>query len=373
MAAGLAGVLLAGAAGAGSVAQAAEGGVPEKAAEQASGYQWKKLYTGTSYTGALLAVGDKDVWRFAGRYPDGGYITPLAWHWDGKTWRKSALPKKAKGAVEQPAAASSRDVWVSLNSGVDSYGYATFLHWNGKAWKISKMLPEYSSYTAGPVLPFKSGKAAGFFGGRLWLYDGKTWRESYADRAVYGASGTSPTDLWGIGEWESPKLYRFDGRRWKAKPTGTALKIDNTSCLEERPNKSYRCSATMRPVLTLAQSSRRVLVVAATDDWPTENWRVLRWNGERWSKLTGTYQGYFIGDPVDDGAGGFWSGASSDGNESHVLHVTGKGRVVKYDLPAKGIELGALSVSPRGTVFISGGRPTADGNDYTHFVWRLAR
>ncbi|WP_148085878.1 hypothetical protein [Actinocorallia herbida] len=367
-AAGLAGVLLVGTASAGSVAQAAgSGGEPERAIEQASGYRWTKLHTGSS-SSTLLAAGDKDLWRFSGRYPDGGYITPLAWHWDGKTWRKSALPKKAKGAVERPAASSPRDVWVSLNSGVDSYGYATFLHWNGKTWKISKVLPKYSSYAAGPVLPFKSGKAAGFFGQRLWLYDGGTWRESRADREVYGASGVSPGDLWAIGGWGNPKVYRFDGGRWKAGSIGAPLKIDPAPCLKERPNKSFSCSGTLIPTQTLAQSSRRVLAVTTTEEWPTERWRVVRWNGRSWSKLTGTYKGV-VGHAVDDGTGGLWS-VVSDATGNHVVHVTGKGRVVEYASPAKDIYLGSLSVSPSGTVFVSGDR---EGDGYTSYVWRLTR
>ncbi|MDX6743444.1 hypothetical protein [Actinocorallia sp. A-T 12471] len=346
----------------------------------AAGHRWKVLWKAGGegdFVAEIVAAGPKDLWAFSGRYPDSGFIVPKARHWDGKKWRVVKLPARAKGGIEFAAAASSKDIWANFNQSVDSDGYAGILHWDGKTWKVSKRLPRYSSYRANEILPFGGGKAAGFFGNRLWLNDGRSWTESRADRPVISPSGGSARAIWALGEdqgsgggfpFSAPKVYRFNGTSWRHVPVPKALlRTDRGPCLKQEPKGE--CSGELYPNAILV-SADRVLLTATTWGWPTDNWRALVWRGGKWRALTGLRR-HSVGDVESDGSGGFWA-VTYRGARAQVVHVTAKGKVIQYPSPAKGAHFDRISVTPSGTVFAAGYVIDAADN-YAGRVWRLDR
>jgi hypothetical protein len=64
-------------------------------------------------------------------------ITPIAEHWDGRSWTQIWVPSPHHAHVDLTAVSelSPTDVWATGRRG-DFHTNAVFEHWNGLAWSI---------------------------------------------------------------------------------------------------------------------------------------------------------------------------------------------------------------------------------------------
>jgi hypothetical protein len=80
---------------------------------------------------AAVAPGPRDLWVFAGDFPQAGPLN--AAHFDGTAWSSVKLP--VDPGTDSVSALSPRDIW--LEGSVSSPGTAprpVVMHWNGRAW-----------------------------------------------------------------------------------------------------------------------------------------------------------------------------------------------------------------------------------------------
>jgi hypothetical protein len=131
---------------------------------------------------AVAALSPRDVWavgayKTSNRSGDG----PVAYHWNGTSWRRVAVPNQPGAArynlggwpLGAIAAVSPTDIWA-----VPQAGHA--LHWDGRSWQVitSPGPPQYS-------VP------------------------------VSAASAVSTRDIWAVGP-DSLTAYHWNGQRWSA-------------------------------------------------------------------------------------------------------------------------------------------------------------
>ena len=104
---------------------------------------------------SVTATGPRDAWAL-GSAGIGSACSDLE-HWDGRAWRRIAVPRAAgaAGTFSPPVAASSgRDAWIfpALPSArYCSYQYA--LHWDGRAWHRSDFPAKITVSTAAAFGP----------------------------------------------------------------------------------------------------------------------------------------------------------------------------------------------------------------------------
>jgi hypothetical protein len=98
---------------------------------------------------ATVAIADNDIWAVG--YDDvqvapPAYNSPLAMHFDGKSWSIVPTPTLSSGGVNPPnaqffgvGAVSSKDVWaVGIKTGPENpdFGEQLIEHWDGTAWSV---------------------------------------------------------------------------------------------------------------------------------------------------------------------------------------------------------------------------------------------
>ncbi len=90
---------------------------------------------GTSWIGALTALGPDDVWAVGGKMVD-GVEHPYALHWDGSAWKASATPKAADGRLRGVGRNSRGELWAVGGKGAVSVA----LRWNraGTRWEQTR-------------------------------------------------------------------------------------------------------------------------------------------------------------------------------------------------------------------------------------------
>jgi hypothetical protein len=140
----------------------------------------------SGYLEAVGASGSSDVWAVGNAANASGTRTVLfADHWDGRSWRRVAVPSPDAGTsfLYGVDAVSHRDAWA-----VGTSGDASLIeHWDGQAWSV---VPE--------AQPDGGGSGA----------------------ALFGVSADSAGDVWAVGQTTDengvarPLAEHFDGTRW---------------------------------------------------------------------------------------------------------------------------------------------------------------
>lgn len=146
---------------------------------------------GQANASAVAAVAPDDVW-LAGYFLDssGNENGSFIEHWDGSTWSVVSFPDQRQVALQGLYAASATGVWaVGLFDGTDRAPIV--LHWDGRTWSAE-------------TSPIPSG---------------------HEDAVFSSVSGTSPDDVWAVGDSFDISLGQFvplaehwDGQSWSAVP-----------------------------------------------------------------------------------------------------------------------------------------------------------
>ncbi|RMI47824.1 hypothetical protein EBO15_00560 [Actinomadura harenae] len=162
-----------------------------------------------------------------------GMFSSLMLHWDGRAWKKVALPEV--GRVNQVSASSASDVWASAD--------CALLHWDGHAWSRVPYEPIPGAQQSGnEAVKAVTARDAWMTGstydsvtqverGFVQHWDGRRWRNVPLPKlgdsfGLDGIDARGPDDAWAVGtdttkndtQPEGVILLHWDGRVWKRVP-----------------------------------------------------------------------------------------------------------------------------------------------------------
>ncbi|MDX6307103.1 MAG: hypothetical protein QOI06_149 [Nocardioidaceae bacterium] len=163
--------------------------------ERWNGSRWRRLSVPERVAHApidpIAVLSDTDVWA-VGLIPkqQGNADLPYVVHWDGQTWQHTPLPGATTDTfIEDATAISATDAWLVGDLRTNAHGglKPVSYHWSGNSWERVN-------------LPATKGRRTGLF----------------------GVSGTSSTDVWGVGATvnrvgtRDPETYvvHWDGSAW---------------------------------------------------------------------------------------------------------------------------------------------------------------
>ena len=303
----------------------ASGGGPARPAglsPSAGSSGWRTVATvpagSTALLSAVTAGRPGGAWA-VGQVFAAGAPAPLVEHWDGRDWRRVAVPRGVvrPGVPYDPATvvAGPRDLWAFGITG-------QWLHWDG-AW------------SAGTLSDATDLDASAMFGPRdVWAfgvldpntrprpyaarYDGSRWHRIAVPGhdGIDGVSAVSPSDIWAVlgtpqtSAWTGPgALVHWNGRRWRT--VGLPARL-----------------ATPRLGSVLARSATSVWVGGAIRNRAGGSSEAVgHWNGRGWTVVTlpapAGRAHYHVTQLVTDGAGGIWAigqCASCDRIPSRLWH-----------------------------------------------------
>ncbi|WP_460371087.1 hypothetical protein, partial [Actinocorallia lasiicapitis] len=149
---------------------------------------------------AMKAVGPKDVWVFTAHRPVERPF-PQAHHWDGRKWRRVALPPGTSGLVHDVDGTAPDDLWAVVAGDSDSSTTQGVLRWNGRSWKLVKRLPGGPVDSPNTITVPSRGRVWVLKivegGTDLWRFDGRRWSSRRAKGLVlYTPVVRSATDIW---------------------------------------------------------------------------------------------------------------------------------------------------------------------------------
>jgi hypothetical protein len=285
---------------------------PAHAGTAATG--WRLSYShhygkASNYSGYtnVAVVGKGDAWAL-GTSDDVGAPapgTPVAVHWNGKGWTAKPMPAGVTGTIDGYSVISAKDIWAVTDGG----GY--IVHWNGSKWLLAKHLPGgtadnpllltgITAINDRDVWAFgSSGEGPGY---GTWHYDGHQWKPYFTlDAGVAGATATSPSNIWGVGTGElgpDQQVDHYNGHVWQ----------DATPASLAAAAKNFQLAFSG----AWAASAKSTWVTAWTGQVGTSGARL-------WDVVSGTWKterlpwtANHLTQPMPDGTGGFWVGATSE-------------------------------------------------------------
>jgi hypothetical protein len=271
------------------------------ASAQAAGSPgWRVVHSapGTVFS-SVAATSARDAWA-AGVFAQGQLRTRIL-HWNGRSWRDSALPG---GFVVTPGfavvgASSSRNAWAFGDRG------ATALRWNGTRWSLVN-IPFGGEVTGTTVLGSAdvwvfgcSGQAPG---AGTWHFDGHRWRQfTFSFGLTCAGSASASNNVWATG-FNQPGandnfIVRWDGRHW-IRVTNPRVRLPDGRLHKFFVNALQVFS--VRNVWAFGGAIGTVRNAAVT--FPV----AMHWNGRSWQRITLSGAGFELGAATADGHGGFW-------------------------------------------------------------------
>lgn len=249
---------------------------------------------------AVTAFTPADAWAVG--FKNGNTLNQsrtLTLHWDGVSWNKVSSPNPGRclegnfgNTLNAVSAIASDDVWaVGFTFGCNNPLQTLAMHWNGTKWQvITTPAMTFGNNSLGGVLALAKDNvyAAGFRtasnGAILTLiehWDGTSWtivdspNGSATGNSLMGISGTSPTDLWAVGDavtFGSPiktLVEHFDGATWTV--------VDSPNPLSGSSDQNVLVSVQ-------ALSPKNATAVGFVLDFGTQRelTMVQHWNGTKW-------------------------------------------------------------------------------------------
>jgi hypothetical protein len=257
---------------------------------------------------AVVAPGKSDAWAFGGTALSGGtspFRTPVAEHWNGRTWRGSPLPARLQDTINAASAPSANDIWAVTHFG----GYV--LHWNGARWSRAKRLSGGGQLTGVTALSphdvwvFGGG---GFTGGLgTWHFNGRLWQHWQGNASgLENGSAVSASDIWALGGTLAPDttVEHFNGRSW-------------------RPVADRALSGlSFQRIRAFGRNDIWVSATLATSNLPAF---LVHFNGTHWTRFVLPWK-VDVYDIAADGHGGLWLNGLGPRNQPFVVHRTASGR-----------------------------------------------
>ncbi|MFE9645062.1 hypothetical protein ACFYO0_13290 [Streptomyces sp. NPDC006365] len=205
------------------------------------GTRWKRVQRPAPaegwirFVGELTSVGRDSVWLTTMDWnPVTGAYTGQLEQWDGRTWRRTALPPAPDGSPVQPwdiTGTGPDDVWVTADADADGTARPLLYHFDGRRWTTDSIPVPYeygAGWVANHVVTTKRGTVHVFGktndpavsdGLLAARWDGRTWRPLPApDVEEVNASGTDGSGTVWIAGWpvggSHAVVSRWDGASW---------------------------------------------------------------------------------------------------------------------------------------------------------------
>jgi hypothetical protein len=351
IAAGIAGLFIAGAATAGiaTASSAATGAAPAAAKHWRIVFRAPKVSPAEQFTQgftAVVATGKTTGFAFNGMGA-GAPGGETAWERTGAAWKKVPFPGSSGESVDYAAASSPSDVWAFGDS--QTLGAARVLRWTGSKFAVVKTFggPIWGASVRGPKDVWVYGLApAGFAFDApdigIWHYNGHTWTR--AGKNISGGSALNDHDVWGF---TTTSVEHWNGRQW----TATSVK----SLLPPKAPKPAHSNPQVVGILAL--SDRNVYAIGnGTYQAVGGPVVVLHFNGRSWSKLaTGQFGfGPFWQQSSSDGSGGLWLPMATGLNGTFLVHYA-DGKITKAAVNAATLTVDSVSRIPGTTQMLAGG------------------
>jgi hypothetical protein len=347
IAAGVAGLLAAGATTAASASAAA----PPVAAPHWHIVESLPVKAGASdqFT-AVVATGKTTAWAFNGIATPGG---ETAYQRTGGVWKKMSFPGKSTEYVAAAAATSPSNVWAFADD--ISFNSSRVLRWTGSTWafvrSFSGAIWGASVLSSTDVWVF--GILPGFVPAiGVWHYNGHGWTR--VGKNISGGSVLNDHDVWGF---TPTSIVRWSGHGWTA-----------TSVKSLLPAKNPLNDPAVVAIMALSDTNVYAFGSAGAQD-EGGPMVVLHFNGHKWTKVATGEFGYGPDhDQVSsDGGAGLWIPMDGPvGGTSFLLHYAG-GKLTKANVPINPALLTIQSVSriPGTTQQLAGGYTHPGGGDRT--------
>jgi hypothetical protein len=356
LAAGTAGLLIAGAAGFGI----ASASIAAAKAPPVATPHWHIIFSTSKgsqpeFT-AVVATGKATGWAFDA---PGFNMAPTAWERSGSTWKKVPFAAAPNDIVVAAGASSPSNVWAFADASLSGEA-SRALRWTGSKWVSVKTFLGTVNGTSvlGPKDVWLYGTLGGFNSAAFGVlhYNGSTWK--LVGKNISGGTALNDRDVWGFTQ---TSVQHWNGQHWTA-----------TSVKGLLPAKNHLNDPSLAGILAL--SDRNVYAFGngnlEDDSGPLV---VLHFNGQHWTKVA---TGNFGAGPLkqqfsSDGSGGLWipmKGAAT-GATSFLLHYAG-GKLSKAVLPVSATKLNVISVSriPGTTQQLAGGFTHAANDISTNVV-----
>jgi hypothetical protein len=292
---------------------------------------------------AVTAISPTNAWtggNVASSHSSVG--VPFVEHWNGRSWRSSALPGGLAGGIEIIGASAWNNVWAF---GADFHGNGGFaLRFDGHKWRLMRRFP-------GPI-------------------------------TIAGAAVNSPSNVWVFTNYNGV-VRHYNGRRWLtvtpssqvnwyntavALPDGQVWALAHAGGGEEAvtgtlTKAGYTWTSTPLPSFPPTNDGSDALMtivpVSATDVWAVggglrtvkghDHWYplVAHWNGAGWQKVSVSGSFMLGKSGASDGHGGLWVATDWDstGIPPHLLHLV-NGKFTKVNLPPRnGLYVGVFALA----------------------------
>ena len=258
----------------------------------------------------VSAVSGTDAWA-VGYYGVGaqgsGDDNTLTLRWNGASWAKVTSPNKLPGQTNQLAgvyARAANDVWAVGDDSSSSTPLATLiLHWNGTKWsQVSSPTPVNSYLNLAGVSAISASDAwavGTYYNNTTNTYDtltlhwnGSSWSEvsspnpdAAGENRLNAVSADGANDVWAVGTLcsivsgvcafsdESTLILHWNGTKW-AKVTS--------------PSPSTKASLLNGVSADPASAKDAWAVGWYTNTSGADDTLTLRWNGTKWSQVTGS-------------------------------------------------------------------------------------
>jgi hypothetical protein len=331
IAAGIAGLLVAGAA---TAASAAGGSTPVTVPHWHFVFKAPKTAANVEFT-AVVATGKTTAMAFGFSSPGG----ENAWQRTGGVWKKIAFPGKGNEFVGTAGATSPSDVWAFSDS---AFGTTSrVLSWNGSKW--TPMRTFGGSIMAATVL---GPKDVWVFGGMgfgtpaigVWHYNGHTWQQ--IGKNMEGGSALSDHDVWAF---TATSVAHWNGSKWTLTSVKSLLpKVQPTHLNDPQVTGILALSPTS--VFALGNGNQQ------DEGGPLV---VLHFDGHKWSKLAQGNFGFGPGVPGGgpgpqfsyDGNGGLWIPMTGGSGATDFLLRYSKLKLTPAVLPVNPATLTIAAVS----------------------------
>ncbi|MFI0354877.1 hypothetical protein [Actinomadura sp. 9N407] len=286
--------------------------------------EWENVPTpplnGLSVVTEIAAAGPRAAWA-AGIEDATTSGTPIMLAWNGRQWRRQALPP-GTGQVVDLAAAGPRNAWgVYLNADGSSA-----LHWNGTKWRKA-------GYPAG-VVPTQPSPLPTYLQILSAAPGGPAWSIGYDSLAKKAVA------------------LRFKNGRWTRQSTPVPMVSASTVAVRSAKDVWIACTcdipgagpteamlhwdgtewSTIRYPFKEQTYIAKIVPVSATSVWayragtgygtPPE---LMHWDGTSWTSTTipASPQAYHYPTLADDGGQGAWVSVSTVNDDKSYLHYSG--------------------------------------------------
>jgi hypothetical protein len=340
--------------GVSAAALALSAAVPAQAAASRGWHRTLTVHYGSAntYSGFVdvAALSSKQAWAVGGLNV-GQIGEPAAYHWTGKSWRATSLPKGLQGSLAAVSASSAKDIWAVSYKG----GYV--LHYNGSKWStVTKQFTGFGELTGITAFSRRNvwlfGGPGAYPGDGTWRYNGKTWTKdaTASNLGIETASALSATNMWAIGSVSAgdDAIFHYTGS-WR-QATGHALSGLSFADIQ-------------------ALSPTNVWATASPPANPVKSY-LVHLTRRGWSRIAVPWAVH-VGQLTTDGHGGFWLTALTSANTGWVLHRSAAGHWSRTRLAKSGGALAIARVAGSTSIWAAGTVYTKTGADAA--IWAYGR